>query len=389
MKRLITAALTAVLFLSGAACGSQEPENTAQSGEASAGLFAMDTYLNLTAYGEKAETALEQAQTRIRALESLWSVTDGHSEIYAANHSGGEAVTVSEDTANLVRYALDMAEQTGGALEPTLYPVLTAWGFTTDRFQVPEREELDRLLERVDYTKISLQGTRLTVPDGMQLDLGAVGKGCAADKTAAVLRENGVTSALLDFGGNILTIGSKPDGSPWRVGIRDPDSEGNLGVLELAGQGVSVSGGYEKYFVGEDGRRYWHILDPATGAPARSGLVQTAVVSEESKRCDALSTALFVMGLDGAVQYWREHRDFEMILLAEDRTVYVTEGLSDLFSLGQDRRAGRRRSSIARRMTGTASTTPTPPGSYPLRWTATPFLEKSTSRTGPENPCPP
>ena len=334
MKRLVSAALAGVLFLGCIACGSRPAGNSAPPPEASAGLFAMDTYLSLTAYGEGAEAALEQAQDRIRALEGLWSVTDGHSDIYAANHSGGETVAVSGDTAGLVRYALDMADSTGGSLEPTLYPVLAAWGFTTDRFQVPGREELDRLLKAVDYTRISLENDALTVPDGMQLDLGAVGKGYAADETAQVLRENGVASALLDFGGNILTIGSKPDGSPWRVGVRDPDSEGSLGVLELAGQGVSVSGGYEKYFVGGDGERYWHILDPATGAPARSGLVQTAVVSGESKRCDALSTALFVMGLNGAVQYWREHRDFEMILLAEDRTIYMTEGLSGVFSLG-------------------------------------------------------
>ena len=330
----MTAALAALLLLHCTACAGQPVKDNPPPSEASAGLFAMDTYLSLTAYGENAEAALEQAQARIRELECLWSVTEEHSEIYAANHSGGNPVAVSGDTADLVRYALDMAERTEGALEPTLYPVLTAWGFTTDSFQIPEQEELDRLLEKVDYTRVSLQDTALTVPDGMRLDLGAVGKGYAADETAAVLRENGVHSALLDFGGNILTIGSKPDGSSWRVGVRDLDSEGNLGVLELAGQGVSVSGGYEKYFVGEDGERYWHILDPATGAPARSGLVQTAVVSGESKRCDALSTALFVMGLDDAVQYWREHRDFEMILLAEDRTIYMTEGLSDAFSLG-------------------------------------------------------
>lgn len=334
MKRFLCTVLTAIFLLHCTACGNRKTADTDPGGEAAAELFAMDTYLNLTAYGEEGAAALEQAQARIRELEGLWSVTDVHSEIYAANHSGGKTVTISGDTAALVRYALDMAEQTGGALEPTLYPVLTAWGFTTDSFQIPVRAELDHLLEAVDYTRVSLQGTALTVPDGMQLDLGAVGKGYAADETAAVLRENGVESALLDFGGNILTIGSKPDGSPWRVGVLDPDSEGNLGVLELVGQGVSVSGGYEKYFIGEDGERYWHILDPATGAPARSGLVQTAIISDESKRCDALSTALFVMGLDRAIQYWQAHQDFEMILLAEDRTIYITEGLADAFSLG-------------------------------------------------------
>lgn len=340
MRRIIALVLFGALVLGCTACGSRQTEDISPGEEISTGLFAMDTYLNLTAYGEKAEAALEQAQNRIRELESLWSVTDEHSEIYAANHSGGNPVTVSNDTADLVRYALDMAKRTNGSLEPTLYPVLTAWGFTTDRFQIPAREELDRLLEQVDYTKISLDGAALTVPDGMQLDLGAVGKGYAADETAAVLRENNVESALLDFGGNILTIGTKPDGSLWRVGVRDPDSEGNLGVLEIADQSVVVSGGYEKFFVGEDGERYWHILDPATGAPARSGLVQTAVVSDESKRCDALSTALFVMGLDDAIRYWREHQDFEMILLAENRTIYVTEGLSHVFSLaaGQEGR---------------------------------------------------
>lgn len=284
--------------------------------------------------------ALDQAQARIRELERLWSVTDEHSEIYAANHSGGKTVTVSKDTADLVRFALDMADRTEGALEPTLYPVLTAWGFTTDSFQIPKREELDRLMETVDYTRVSLQGAALTVPAGMQLDLGAVGKGYAADETAAVLRAHGVKSALLDFGGNILTIGSKPDGSPWRIGVRDPDRDGNLCVLAITDQSVVVSGGYEKYFTGEDGERYWHILDPTTGAPAHNGLIQTAIVSEESKRCDALSTALFVMGLDGAIQYWREHQDFEMILLAEDGTITITGGLTETFTLakGQENR---------------------------------------------------
>ena len=300
--------------------------------EAAGGLFAMDTYINLTAYGPNAEAALDLAEARIRELENLWSVTDEGSEIYAANHSGGAAVSVSADTEELLRFALDMAGETGGALEPTIYPVLTAWGFTTDSYQIPAQEELDRLLKLVDYEAITLTDNTVTVPDGMMLDLGAVGKGYAADETAAILRENGVESALLDFGGNILTVGSKPDGTPWRVGVRDPDSDGNLGVLEVADQSVVVSGGYEKHFVGEDGQRYWHIIDPETGRPARSGLVQAAIVSQESRLCDALSTAIFVMGLDKAVDYWQAHQDFDMLLLTDDREIYLTEGLRGAFT---------------------------------------------------------
>lgn len=300
--------------------------------EAAGGLFAMDTYIDLTAYGPDAEAALDLAEARIRELESLWSVTDEGSEIYAANHSGGAAVSVSADTEELLRFALDMAEETGSALEPTIYPVLTAWGFTTDSYQIPAQEELDRLLELVDYKAITLTDNTVTVPDGMMLDRGAVGKGYAADETAAILRENGVESALLDFGGNILTVGTKPDGTPWRVGVRDPDSDGTLGVLEVIDQSVVVSGGYEKYFVGEDGERYWHIIDPETGRPARSGLVQAAIVSQESRLCDALSTAIFVMGLDKAVDYWQAHQDFDMLLLTDDREIYLTEGLRGAFT---------------------------------------------------------
>lgn len=333
MKRLLTLSLALLILVGCAGCSSQANPPEAEVQEAANGLFAMDTYINMTAYGSDAENALELAAARIQELEKLWSVTDENSEIYAANHSGGAAVGISADTEELLRFALSMARETGGALEPTIYPVLTAWGFTTDNYQIPEQNEIDRLLGLVDYEAIGLTDTTVTVPNGMMLDLGAVGKGYAADETAAILRENGVESALLDFGGNILTVGAKPDGSPWRVGVRDPDTEGNLGVLEVADQSVVVSGGYEKYFVGEDGQRYWHIIDPETGRPARSGLVQVAIVSRESKLCDALSTAIFVMGLDKAIDYWQAHQGFDMILLTDDREIYLTEGLQEAFTL--------------------------------------------------------
>ena len=198
-----------------------------------ASLFAMNTYMTFTAYGENAQSALDESTELIETAESLWSVTDQASEIHQANHSGGQPVSVSEETAALISFALEMAKQTNGALDPTIYPVLMAWGFTTNSKQVPSQQQIDTLLEQVDYTKIQLDGTTLTVPEGMQLDLGAVGKGYTADLVAEVLRKHGITSALISLGGNIHAIGSKPDGSDWRIGIRAPWESGNLGILKI------------------------------------------------------------------------------------------------------------------------------------------------------------
>lgn len=295
--------------------------------------FAMDTYITMSAYGGQAEEALTEAETLVRRLESQLSVTDESSEIYAANHSAGDSTIISEDTEELIAFALQMAQETGGALDPTIYPVLTAWGFTTEAYQVPAREELDRLLALVGYEQIGLEGISVTVPEGVQLDLGAVAKGYTSGRVAALLKGYGVTSALINLGGNVQAIGGKPDGAPWRIGVRNPFTDGNLGVLEVEDQAVVTSGGYERYFTDEDGKVYWHILDPATGSPAQSGLVSVTVMSPDGKRCDALSTALFVMGRKKAEEYWREHGDFEMLLVTDERDIYLTEGLENIFSL--------------------------------------------------------
>ena len=305
--------------------------------KAEASLFAMNTYMTFTVYGENGETALAEATAQIQKLESLWSVTDEESEIYRANHSNGESVEVSSETADVISFALYMAKETGGALDPTIYPVLTAWGFTTDNKQVPAPEAVDALLEQVDYSRIRLDGTTLTVPKGMQLDLGAVGKGYTADLAAQVLQEHGVESALLNLGGNIQAIGTRPDGSDWRIGVRAPWEEGNLGILEISNAAVVTSGGYENYFEDEAGNLYWHIFDPETGHPAHSGLQSVMVVGNEGKECDALSTALFVMGPEQAEQYWRSHEGFELLMVTEEDEILLTEGLAARFTLSEGR----------------------------------------------------
>jgi len=319
-----------IALISLTACsGLRSDDSTAYSES----FFAMDTYMTFTAYGANAEHALIQAENRLMELESLWSVTDTDSDIYKINHSGGQPVAVSAETEELVSFALEMAEKTDGALEPTIYPVLTAWGFTTDENRVPSENEIAELLESVGREKVHSDNGYICLEKGSMLDLGAVGKGYAGDEAVQVLKENGITSALLDIGGNIQAIGTKPDGSSWRVGLKDPFSGGVLGVIRVADEAVVTSGSYERYFIGEDGKKYGHIIDPATGYPVDNGVASVSVIAGEGKRCDALSTSLFVMGLEGAEDYWRQYQDFDMILVMEDGNIYLTEGIKDRFSL--------------------------------------------------------
>ncbi len=322
--------ILSIAFLSFTACSGPRSDDRAAYSES---FFAMDTYMTITAYGANAEHGLIQAENRIAELEGLWSVTDAGSDIYKINHSGGQPVAVSADTEEVVSFALDMAERTDGALEPTIYPVLTAWGFTTGENHIPSENEIAELLECVGHDRVHLGNGTISLETESMLDLGAVGKGFAGDEAVQVLKENGVASALLDIGGNIQAIGTKPDGSSWRVGLKDPFSGGVLGVIRVADEAVVTSGSYERYFIGEDGKRYGHIIDPATGYPVDNGIASVSVIAGEGKLCDALSTALFVMGREDAEDYWRQRRDFDMILVMEDGNIYVTEGIKDRFSL--------------------------------------------------------
>ena len=297
-------------------------------------VLAMDTIMTLTVYSQSDEEGMEvlrKAAARIEALEALLSVTDEDSEIHRINHSGREAVTLSEETGDLLAEALALCEGTGGALDVTIYPVVRAWGFTTGDYRVPEEAELAALLEGVDYTRVALDENRITLPEGVELDLGAVAKGWTGDQLMEVFAGAGITSAIVELGGNVQTLGAKPDGTPWRVALQAPEG-GYAGVLEIVDKAVITSGGYQRYFE-KDGVTYIHIIDPSTGYPAESGLISATIVADRGVQGDGLSTALFVMGREKAEDYWRAHQDFDFILLCEDGTAAVTEGLEDSFSL--------------------------------------------------------
>ncbi len=317
-------AASAALTLSG--CRAEESHDV--------NFFAMNTIMSISASGENADAALKQAQSRITGLDRLWSVTDPDSELSRLN--SGEQIAVSPETAELLRFSLEIAEKTEGALDPTIYPVLTAWGFTLDENRVPDKSELAALLERVDYRNIRIDGDTVSLKHNAMLDFGAVAKGYAGDEAAKILRETGITSALINLGGSITAIGKKPDGSDWKIGVKNPLDSGNVGTLALSDLSAVTSGAYERYFTAEDGTVYGHIIDPATGYPVDNDLLSVTIVSENAALCDALSTALFVMGSEKAQSFFRENGSamgFEIILITRDNEVIVSPGLSSRFRL--------------------------------------------------------
>lgn len=324
MKNWLSAALLSAAFLLTGCSGApaQEPET--------ATFFAMDTAMDFTVYGDAA--LLDEAETLIGSLDEQVSVTDEHSNIYAIDHTGSGSL--SGNAAELMAQALELCRRTGGALDISVYPIVRAWGFTTGSYQVPDEETIQSLLPLVDYTQIQYDAATgvVTLPEGMEIDLGSVAKGYAGQLAAQMLRNSGVESALLNLGGNVQTVGAKPDGSPWQIGIKDPKGEDAMMVLSIADQAVVTSGGYERYFE-QDGQTYWHIMDPFTGHPADSGLISVTIVGDEGVVCDGLSTALFVMGLEKAADLWAQSGDFEAVFVTASGEVYITEGLRDHFAL--------------------------------------------------------
>ena len=305
--------------------------------EASEEFFAMDTKMTVKVYGEGAPEAAREAKERLLALDALWSATREGSDVARLNGGAGEAIALSPKTMRLLRMSEEVREETKGALDVTLAPLLQLWGFTGGAHRVPTAEEIEAVRALTGAGKLKLDEAAGTarLEKGSSVELGAVAKGYAGELVAAELKSRGVRSALLDLGGNIEVIGVREGGAPWRVGLRNPFGGALLGTVAVTDAAVVTSAIDQRFFTDEAGNRYWHILDPATGKPAASGLASATVVASSGGRADALSTALFVMGAERAAAFWRERQDFEMVLVGMDGHVWITEGLLDRFSAGE------------------------------------------------------
>ena len=298
--------------------------------------MAMDTTIELRIQAEsrrEAEALSGQLFAEIKRLEALLSRTIPGSDLDLVNRMAGkEAVAVSPDTLAVARLAVQYAQLTEGAFDPTVAPLMDLWGFVGRQFRVPSPGELEEVLPRVDFSLVEIDSVNSTIylpRAGMSLDFGGIAKGYIVDRGLELLKAAGIRSAFLNAGGDIGLLGSKPDGTPWRIGVSHPREDDQFSaVLPLSGVAVVTSGDYERFFE-EGGVRYHHLLDPGTGRPARA-LSSVTVIAPTAVKADALSTALFVLGPEQGLALVERLPGVEAVLVTAGMEVLISTGLQEI-----------------------------------------------------------
>ena len=323
MKRIIKTAaiiLIAATVLSGVSCTDYGYSDT---------FFSMDTYIKVTVFGKSSKENIKTVRDIITKCEQNYSATLADSELSRLNTEGiiGNA---SDGLLDMLGCVGVMYERTYGAYDVTVLPLVRLWDFGGEN-RVPSDNEIDETLKTVGFENVHLDGKNVTLNNGVQIDLGSCAKGYASEMAAKMLRESGVEWAVLSLGGNVVTVGSKPNSVPFRIGIADPFHPDNtIGILEVGECAVVTSGTYQRYFI-SDGKTYHHILDARTGRPSESGLVSITVVADNGMWADVLSTSLFLLGLDGTEKYYNNYGGFEYIAVTDKGEIKISGGLIDKF----------------------------------------------------------
>ena len=333
--RILIACLCLAMVLPLAGCGETKMSQRQ--------VFAMDTVMTLTAYGKNAERGLTAAQSVIQSMNDMLDPDIETSTTYAINHANGANVSVSGQVATMLSTAQTVYKQSGGALDLTIYPVIQRWGFDSGRYYVPTDEELWEDLARKSFDKMTLTSFpssgsyAVSFPEGTALSFGAVAKGCAAENAIQAMRNVGVTSGIVSLGGNVQTLGLKPDGSFWNVAVQDPNNTASyVGVLSVGETAVVTSGTYQRFFI-QNGKTYHHLINPENGRPINNTLKSVTIVCEDGTLSDCLSTAMFVLGQSKALNYWRQYgtkdTPFDMVLINNENEIICTKGLIEKFTL--------------------------------------------------------
>ena len=331
--RFITALALCLLL---ASCSVQQKTLTGHA-------FALDTIVELKIYSyssKGSDRLIQGAFDRLTALENLLSLHVAGSDIDNLNRSAGIApVIVSDVTYGVLEDSIRFSRLTDGLFDVTAGPLIDLWAIDPPDGHYPTQNELDATLPLIDYQKILFfGGNAVQLQDaGMTVNLGAIAKGTIADEIKAYLLSQGVTSALINLGGNVLTIGSKPDGTSFVIGIQDPNSPRGSYLLRIHIDDTSVvsSGDYERFFEYE-GETYHHILNPKTGFPAKTNIKQVTIVTAESQTADGLSTSVLLLGVQKGIRLIESLDGVEAIFITKDHSIYFTPGLRDRYDVQED-----------------------------------------------------
>ena len=332
--RLCALAIISVLTVAVLSCERRPGEPVSRSE------MWLGTVTSVVIHDSRFPTAvLDRVFERVEEIQWRMTINEPDSEVSLVNAAAGShPVRVSPDTFEVIERSLEYARYTNGAFDPTIAPLVKLWDIGSESERVPSESEIQAVLPLIDYTVVELNPDNFEVylpVAGMSLDLGGIAKGYAVDEAARILIDAGIRYALVDFGGDVYTIGSRPDGNRWRIGIQDPVNTARgrfVGIVEQTDTSIVSSGDYERYFV-EDGVRYHHILDPDTGHPSRSGLVSVTIQAPRAMTSDAVSTGAFVMGLEAGMALVESLPDTEGVFVTEDKEVHLSSGLDGSFRL--------------------------------------------------------
>lgn len=304
--------------------------------------FMFDTIISIKVYDERmTEAHFADIREILQYIDATMSRTVESSEISQVNANAGiQAVSVSEETFALVQKALDYAEWSDGAFDPTVGPLVDLWGIGNEGAKVPDPDTLAATVDLIDYRNVEMDEASLTIrlkEAGMALDLGAIAKGYAGDRISEYLTDNGFDSAIIDLGGNIIAHGSKPGDVPWTIGVQSPDETRGeaIGHVKIRNQTVVSSGVYERFFI-EDGVRYHHILSTEEGYPIDNGLESVTIITDQSADADALSTTVFALGLERGRTFIERLDNTEAVFITSKKEVFVTAGLQDRLVMTND-----------------------------------------------------
>lgn len=342
MKKRALILVFGLLTIFLAACGGSKPKINQKPYEDKQ--FLMGTYVQMRIYDDGKKEVLKPAFKRVKELADKITVNQKGSEIDEINQEAGvKPVKVTDDMYYLLKEAYKYSEDSKGGFDMAIGSITSLWRIGFPDARKPDQSEIDQALKLVNYHDVVFNDDEQTVflkEKGMKLDLGAIAKGYITDEVVKVMKENGVTTAIIDLGGNVYVMGNSPRGNQkedWTVGIQDPNQARNvvLGSVPETNMSLVTSGIYERYLE-VDGKTYHHLFNPKTGYPFDNDLAGVTIVSKKSIDGDGLSTAVFSMGVKDGMKYVEDIKDTEAIFVTRDDKVYVTSGLKDVFELNKE-----------------------------------------------------